>query len=542
MSRRGLLGSGASTGAPAIMPIAVFDEPASAIVDTKQGQLRGRRNGTVYEFRGVRYAEPQTVENRFLSPIPLKSWQGVRDALESGPASMQRWGPAGFMNAWAVQKDISEDCLRVNVWTPGLDGNKRPVMFWCHGGGFITGSGSTVAYDGKNLADFGDVVVVTVTHRLGVFGYLALVDIAGPAFAAAGNAGMLDIIEALKWVRDNIARFGGDPDNVTIFGQSGGGGKVSTLLAMPAAAGLFHKAIVESGSFNRVQTREDAARDTARLLASMGLACADAAKLRAVPAEQLLDAGLKAQIDYGPVVDGAYLPRHPFEPEAPGVSRSVPMIIGTTETELTFVASPEDFAITDADLRDRLVGEYGDGMLRVIDTYRTTYRGLSPSQLLFRIASDFGVRANAITQAEQKISQGGAPAFMYFVTWGSPIEGGKYEARHSIEVAYAFRNHRNPLVQQFLGAGPEQDRLGDQISSAWVAFARNGNPSNPVTGSWASYNLGSRPTMVFSSKTALVNDPNSTNRKLFMEMSAADAPRPTGFSLPQGRCGAMMPS
>lgn len=524
------------------MPTAVLGEPASAIVDTKQGQLRGRRNGTVYEFRGVRYAEPQTAENRFLSPIPLRSWRGVRDALESGPASMQRWGPAGFMNAWAVQKDISEDCLRVNIWTPGLDGNKRPVMFWCHGGFFITGSGSPVAYDGKNLADFGDVVVVTVTHRLGVFGYLDLVDLAGPAFAAAGNAGMLDIIEALKWVRDNIARFGGDPHNVTIFGQSGGGGKVSTLLAMPAAAGLFHKAIVESGSFNRVRTREDAARDTAKLLASLGLARADAAKLRAVPAEQLLDAGLKAQIDYGPVVDGAYLPRHPFEPDAPAVSRSVPMIIGTTETELTFLASPEDFTITDADLRDRLVGEYGDGMLRVIDTYRTTYPGLSPSQLFFRISSDFGVRANAITQAERKISQGGAPAYMYFMTWGSPIEGGKYEARHSIEVAYAFRNHRNPLVQQFLGAGPEQDRLGDQISSAWIAFARSGNPSNPVTGSWSSYNLGSRPTMVFSSRTALVNDPNSANRKLFMEMSAADAPRPTGFSLPRGGSGARMPS
>jgi para-nitrobenzyl esterase len=543
-SRRAVLKAGVAAAAFAAgWPRILFGQTGDAVVRTMQGQLRGRRVGRAYEFLGVRYAEPQTAENRFKPPIPLKSWQGVRDALKIGAASMQRGGSAGFMTAWVVQPEIGEDCLTVNVFTPAInDGEKRPVMFWCHGGGFTTGSGSTVAYDGKNLAAFGDVVVVTVTHRLNTFGYLHLADVARSAFAGSGNVGMLDIIEALKWVRDNIAQFGGDPGNVTIFGQSGGGGKVSTLMAMPAAAGLFHKAIVESGSTLRSQTREYASKTATALLAELGVAPGDAARLRTIPAERLLDASAKVGGNFGPVVDGVYLPRHPFDPDAPPLSRSVPMIIGNTAGETAINASEEDFGITDAQLKERLVTEYGDKMLAVIDAYRAAEPELSPSRLLFRITSDFGTRMNALTQAERKVQQGGAPAFVYFMAWGTPIQGGRLGARRTIEVGFAFYNQSNPLVQQYIGAGPEQDRLGAQIASAWVAFSRTGNPSNPVTGNWAPYNLTTRPTMVFASQTALVNDPSSSELKVVREIIASGGPRPTGLSIPRGRRGARPPS
>lgn len=544
LNRRSVLAAGVALTAFAVgVPGTVFGQSEDALVRTKQGQLRGRRVGNAYEFLGVRYAEPQTAENRFKPPIPLKPWQGVRDALTVGPAALQRWGPAGFMVAWAIQPEVSEDCLRINVFTPAIsDGKKRPVMFWCHGGGFTSGSGSCVAYDGKNLAVFGDVVVVTVSHRLNTFGYLHLADVAGGEFAGSGNVGMLDIIEALRWVRDNIPQFGGNPGNVTISGQSGGGSKVSTLMAMPAAAGLFHKAIVESGSTLRSQTREEASKTATALLAELGLSPGDAAKLRSVPAERLLDASVKIGGNFGPVVDGVYLPRNPFDPDAPPISRSVPMIIGNTADETAINASEEDFGITEAELRDRLVGEYGDKMLPVIAAYRAAEPALSPSRLLFRITSDFGMRINALTQAERKVQQGGAPAFVYFMAWETPIQGGRLGARHTIEVGFAFHNHKNELVQQYLGAGPEQDRLGDQIASAWVAFARTGNPSNPVTGNWAPYNPTSRPTMVFSSKTALINDPSAAELKVVREVIASGGPRPTGLSLPRGRGGPRLPS
>lgn len=527
-NRRALVAGGAAATAIATSaPSLVFGQAGEAIARTKQGQLRGRRIGNVYEFRGVRYAEPQTAENRFRPAIPLKPWQGVRDALKNGHSAMQVLSHAGFMTAWAVPNDLSEDCLFLNVWTPAInDGKKRPVMFWCHGGGFTSGSGDCVAFDGKNLAAYHDVVVVTVTHRLGAFGFLDLADVAG-----SGNAGMLDIVEALKWVRDNMAEFGGDPGNVTIFGQSGGGGKVSVLMAMPGAAGLFHKAIVESGSTLSVRDRSAAAESAAALMAALGVAPAEAAKLRTIPAEQLLEAATKAKVNFSPVVDGVNLPRDPFDPDAPSVSKSVPMIIGSNETETTIMATDEDFQITDTELRERLVGNYGNDMVAVIDSYRAHHPGITAPKLLFRITSDMGMRTNAIAQAERKAQQGGAPAFMYFMKWGSPIMGGKLGARHSIEMAFVFHNQDNPLVQDYVGKGPVQEVLADQFSTAWTTFARTGNPSDPVTGKWEPYNTTTRPTMVFSSKTALIDDPDSADRKLFMGMFESGAPRPTGLSL-----------
>ncbi len=544
VDRRSILAAGVAMTAFAIgAPGVASGQSPNEVVSTRQGKLRGRRVGDVYEFLGVRYAEPQNAANRFKPPIPLEPWQGVRDALKVGPAAMQRWGPAGFMTAWAVQPEISEDCLTVNVYTPAInDGKKRPVMFWCHGGAFVSGSGSTVAYDGKNLAAFGDVVVVTVTHRLGVFGFLHLAHLTGGDFAAAGNAGLLDIVEALKWVRDNIAAFGGDPGSVTLFGQSGGGMKISTLMAMPAAAGLFHKAIVQSGPMVRVQTAQEGSQAAQRLLSSLSIAPADAAQLRSIPAEALLDAGNKIQTFYGPVVDGVHLPRHPFDPDAPAVSKTVPMLIGSTETETTISASEDDFRITDAELRERLVGAYGDRMVSVIETYKATYPGLSPSRLLFRFSSDLGVRAPSIFQAERKVAQGGAPAFMYLMAWGTPIQGGRLEARHTIDVGFAFHNHHNLLVQQYIGAGPVQNRLGDEISSAWVAFARTGDPSNPITGKWDAYNTATRPTMVFSTKTALVKDPHRNNRRAFMAMYSEGGPKPMSIAVPRGRGATRLPS
>ena len=521
--RRSVLAAGIGLAGSTVGLASAAWADEAAVARTRQGALRGKKVGNVFQFRGVRYAEPQTPANRFRPPVPLRNWRGVRDALVDGNVAIQPpGGPRRMAGPYRVQQSLSEDCLFVNVFTPALhDGGRRPVMFWCHGGAYTTGSGILPPFDGSNLAAYGNVVVVTVTHRLGPLGFLYLPE-AGPGFADAGNAGMLDIVEALRWVRDNAAAFGGDPNNVTIFGESGGGAKVSVLLGMPSASGLIHKAIVQSGSSVQQRTPERASAATTRLLRELGIAPGDAQQLRSLSAERIQKAATDANVDSGPVVDGRSLPHHSFDPEATVWARSIPMIIGTNRTEESYWASADLFEMNDSILR-RMIGErLGPASAAAIDTYRSFYPSFSSGDIYFQMMSDIRFRGRAIQQAERKsrqAQQGGAPVFMYYLTWPSPIENGRWMSFHTLDIPFVFRNHRAKMFEDVLGFGAEQDRLADKMSAAWVAFARTGNPSNATTGSWKPYDTQSRSTMVFGHEALLVDDPNGANRPLFVGLA-----------------------
>ncbi len=519
IGRRGLLKGGLLGGAMLALPSAAMAAFNTVEVQTPLGRLRGRQLGDVFEFRGIRYAEPQTAANRFRAPVPAQPWSGTREALENGLMAMQHPSRGGL---WVLSfRDYgqkSEDCLTLNVYTPSIESSrKRAVMFWCHGGGFATGSGNVPVYDGHNLAEHGDVVVVTVNHRLNVFGYTGLHTLGGEEFADAGNAGMLDVVEALRWVRDNISEFGGDPDNVTIFGESGGGGKVSMLLGMPAAQGLFHKAIVQSGSGLRQQDPERSERGARALLDAFDLSPAEAGRLREIPAEQLLATAGPLLRQFAPAVDGNHLPRHSFDPDASPLAHDIPMIIGTNDTEATTFANDAMFNLTDEAMRNMLTGMMGPDMGPVIDDYAALYPDKSPSHLYFRIATDFMFRRSAIIQAERKVAQGGAPVFMYTLDYKSPVDGGRWLTPHAMDLPFMFRNHRIEQMVDCIGSGPDQDSVADAMSSAWIAFAKTGDPSSAAAGAWTPYDLDQRDTMVFDATSGMVSDPGSADRAIYME-------------------------
>jgi para-nitrobenzyl esterase len=371
---RGLFGSLIPTAGWSADAASKYETPP---VETASGKLRGVIQGGVYTFRGVPYAASTAGTNRFMPPRNVEPWTGVRDAFQNGPTAPQLAAPPNPLilghRAPAVE---GEDCLALNIFTPNAIG-KRPVMVWLHGGGFAGGAGSAHAFDGTNLARTGDVVVVTVNHRLNIFGYLYLADVAGEKYADSGNAGMLDIVAALQWTRENIAHFGGDPTNVTLFGQSGGGYKVSTLLGMPPTKGLIHKAIIESGSGLKGVRREDANRTTERVLAKLGLQANQVDELQKLPVERLLaaidnrgqGAAAGGPLVLAPVVDGRSLPRDPWDPTAPEISADVPVIIGSANTEGTFFASPDSplFSLDEAALKMQLSSRYGQATDKLIE-------------------------------------------------------------------------------------------------------------------------------------------------------------------------------
>jgi para-nitrobenzyl esterase len=342
--------------------IATADAGLAPVVETAAGKLRGASAAGIYSFKGIPYAASPTGRNRFMRPEAPQPWAGVRDVLAYAghawqlPNRPKRRPVLETLLGPADTTREGEDCLTLNVWTPGLGGGaKRPVMVWLHGGAFGYGSGNRAVTDGANLARRGDVVVVSVNHRLNIFGFLHLADIGGAAWAHSGNAGVLDLVAALRWVRDNIERFGGDPGNVTIFCESGGGGKVSVLLAMPAAHGLFHRAIIQSGAAIRVSTRERANALAEAVLKELGVGRNECEQLQTVPAERLLAAIAPAsravgrsrwplldRYDFGPVVDGIDLPQHPAEPGAPLTAADIPLMIGGTRDESAFLLAEDD--------------------------------------------------------------------------------------------------------------------------------------------------------------------------------------------------------
>lgn len=514
--------SGAALGASSILggamnkTIAANAKDSSAqgpVANTTSGKIRGTlEENKVNAFRGIPYGAPTGGANRFMPPQKPEAWTGVKETVEWGPEAPQ--GPHTEIPEVAAtipKGTISEDCLHLNVWTNGLDSRKRPVMVWLHGGGFTSGNGSYTMYDGGNMARKHDVVTVTLNHRLNSFGFLYLPEIGGAKFANASNAGMLDIVLALEWVRDNISNFGGDPNNVTIFGQSGGGGKVSTLLAMPPAKGLFHRAIVQSGANLKGVSPEDATKTAHMLMDKLGVKTAE--ELQQVPLDQLVAATLSTRgFGLAPVIDGKALPSGPFDPTAPAQSADVPLLIGTTEFEVNFFPNTNLDPIDDAQLHaavKRSTRANDEEVDKLIAVYRKGRPNASDVDLSQIVASD-AFRSAVITEAERKSAQP-APVYVYYFTWKTPVHDGKLKAFHTLEIPFALDNVDE--AKSMTGSGADRYPLQDKMSRAWAAFARMGNPNHKGLPNWPKFNTEQRATMIFDNQCKVVNDPHGEERQ-----------------------------
>lgn len=518
MDRRSFLGGAALAGALSKVQAAAKVESAPSLATTASGKIRGAIQDKVHYFKGVPYGASTEGSARFLPPAKPQPWTGVRDALELGPASPQV--PSNLIPESMAQQPKSdangaEDCLHLNVWTPALDTAKRPVMVWFHGGGYSAGSANWNMYNGGNLAAKENVVVVTVNHRLNVFGYLYLAELGGEKYTHASNVGMLDCIAALEWVRDNIAAFGGNPANVTIFGQSGGGGKVSTLLAMPAAKGLFHRAIAMSGSAVKGVPKDRASQGAEAFMAKLGLKPNQVDELQKMPQAQLLAAMRGVQgLQLSPVVDGRTLPTDPFDPVAPAITADVPLMIGSTETEVTWNNSVNFDPLDDAALHKRIADSMhlDDGAVsKLIAVYKKGRPQASNLDLFFILSTDVSnFRTGTDTEANRKSELAKASVYKYYFQWYSPVREGKLRSYHTLDIPFVFQNVE--IAESMVGSGPERQPLADKMSGAWAAFARSGNPNHKGIPKWEPYNEKTRATMIWNNQPKAVNDPYRDER------------------------------
>ncbi|HZT31966.1 MAG TPA: carboxylesterase family protein [Bryobacteraceae bacterium] len=498
----------------------------SPVAETAYGRVRGVSLRGVHIFRGIPYGGPAEGGRRFLPPAKPAKWAGVRDAKVTGPRCVQ--GPGNILLSPLIgeyfgggrpdrveisRQDDSENCLVLNVLTPGLRG-KRPVMFYIHGGG-LSGGSSVLTLLGDGLVREQDVVLVGVNHRLNVFGYTYLGGLSSKY--AAGNAGQLDLVAALQWVRENIARFGGDPANVMIFGESGGGAKVSALMAMPATKGLFHRASVQSGSALRVGTAEAGTELARKLLANLGLHESQVDELPKIPADKLFAAARAAGLGGTMVVDGHSIPQQTWDPTAPEVSATVPLLVGNDKDESTLFSLKNEalFSLDDAGLRASLVkaGTAEGDLDSLLALYRRDHPADSPTDLYFRISTDRGARRNAIRQAERKAEQGRANVYMWYCQWNTPLGQGKFKIK-------SFHTCDLPLTMRLVRF-PESEQLSRQLAGAWAAFARTGNPSQKGL-AWPAYTLAERATMIFDGpKSEVVNDPDRDERRMVRDRPSA---------------------
>jgi para-nitrobenzyl esterase len=483
-----------------------------------------------------------------MPPVKPEPWKGIRNALQYGricpyqdSAHFDTNGQnfanhdedAFVLHRGAFLTVPGEDCLRVNLWTPEINASrKRPVMVYMHGGGFTAGSGhDLLSYDGESLARNHDVVVLTHNHRLNVYGYLNLGYLAGEKYASAANVGMLDIVAVLEWVRNNIATFGGDPGNVTIFGQSGGGGKVLALMAMPAAKGLFHRAIVQSGPFLKALSQDYSGHLAELVVEELGLSKSQVNELQKIPVDRLSGAAAEAmkkmpphksslrevydQDNWGPTVDGLILPRHPFDPGAPQISVDVPLLTGTNLHEaISGVDRPDVNAMRIEEVH-RLVGkEFADRAEQIINAYRRDYPEAKPFDLYATIAAA-SFRRPAFEQATRKAALGAAPAYSYVYCWRTPVLDGRPGSFHAAEIAFTFDNAE--ICDHYSGGTPEAFVLSKQISTAWVNFARTGNPNHNGLPHWPAYTSEHRATMYFDVPCAIRNNPEGEGLRLIAE-------------------------
>src|ERR1700722_4955850 len=495
-------------------------------VATASGQVRGLISSGVLQFKSVPYGASTGGTNRFQRPRPPTPWTGVRDCFGYGQVSPQVPYDVSHEYARLIQFDLNvalggmgEDCLHLNIWTPGTKREgKRAVLFCIHGGGFAICSGNHPMYDGAKLASLGDVVVVAVTHRLSSFGYLNLADVdPSGRWADAGAAGMLDLIAALEWVRDNIEAFGGDPNCVTIFGQSGGGWKVSTLLGMPAARGLYHRAAVQSGSWVSHVPRQATAQVAEGFIQKLGLTRTSIDQIQYLPWTQLLAAQTAiGGHAFAPVPDGTHIPANPLAAEVMSLSDQVPLIVSTTldDAGLFF----DRFAMTEGELGDTLLASYGPEGAKLKQIYRDHFPEKSPYLLHAQIVTDAGFRRFAHAQAENKAARNGAAVYTYLWEWVCPASDGKFGAVHAMDVSASMHNERDAI----LGSGSaDARRMCDALASTWLAFAKTGDPNNPRIPDWPRFDSLQRSTLVFDRDTRIERDPHGALRELWLHRPPA---------------------
>ena len=503
-------------------------------VETRSGRIRGGTEPGLHVFRGVPYARAPVGALRLRPPEQPEPWGGIREVRGAALAAPQSPGLVARLLGAGVDR-CGEDCLFLNVWTPAADAGRRPVLVWLHGGGFTTGSGSMSIYDGSHLARHGDVVVVTLNYRLGALGYLALSAAVEEEGGSLGNLGLRDQIEALRWVRDHITLFGGDPGNVTIFGESSGAMSVATLLAVPAAQGLFARAVLQSGAGDNVHDRDTAERVAETFMKEMGLAPADLASLRGVPVDALLTAqehtiGALARevagLAFQPVVDGDLVPQRPLEAVRAGSAAAVPMLIGTNRDEWKlYGVSDHRLKTLDAAALVRrcarnIPGADADGCSRaerVVDGYRRARSGrtsVEPRDLWFAIESDRHFRVPAMQLAEAHANRQPA-TYAYLFTWESPALGGALGSCHALDVPFVFGGVEGGSVSKFVGDGPAVRTLSDRMQEAWLAFARTGRPAHPALGDWPAYEAKRRATMILGESCGWEAAPLEAERALW---------------------------
>jgi para-nitrobenzyl esterase len=535
-------GMAVSYSVPGLSTVAAWalSEP---IIETAYGKVRGFLNDGICAFRGIRYGASTAGKNRFKPPQKPAPWAGVRDATSYGYSAPQTNPATRGIDApdseigqilagsdeYRAAPSESEDCLFLNVWTPGLGAaKKRPVMVWLHGGGYSMGSASSLLYDGTNLARRGDVVMVGINHRLNVFGYTNLGDFGFPEYAHSGNAGQLDIIAALEWVRDNIERFGGDPKRVMIFGESGGGSKVSMLLASPPAKGLFHSAVIESGPGIRMGERGPAAKAAEMLLSELGLDSKRLPELQSLSTDKILaayfaaTAALARQIAgsdaFRPILDPEVLPAHPFHPTASLISENVPVMVGWNKTESTAfsLSDAKLFSLDESEMKKRIEGLVGSDADPLLQAYRKEFPKLTPSAVYFYISSYSMMGSGSVAIAERKAALGKAPAYLYRFDWETPVMNGKLISPHGLEMPMVFDNVDRGGAA-LTGGGAVAKSIAASVSEAWIAFARSGNPNTPKSKlpRWEPYDIAKRATMIIDEPSRIVYDPQKEQRVIF---------------------------
>jgi len=493
---------------------------SNLIVETRYGKVQGSKQGSISVWKGIPFAQPPTGERRFRSPQPPEPWTGVREATAFSPMAPQvQEAPAGLVGAnRAVDlRPMSEDCLSLNIWSPGADQEKRPVMVWIHGGAFTLGSASDPWYDGTSFAANHNIVVVTLNYRLGILGFVYLKDLAGADAGYTGNCGLLDQIAALHWVRENIAAFGGDPDNVTVMGESAGAMSIGTLLGMPAAHGLFQRAVLQSGAGSDLTTRPRATNVAQALLAKLGLETSQLSTLAEVPLEALLKIQPELGREFGgvqafsPIIDGETLPQHPSAMIAQGSAADVAILAGTNRDEWRLFALMSGGPKVD---EVQLTQLFGDEAQRARAIYTEARADTSPELAWIDIMSDLVFRMPAIRLAELQVQQG-APVWMYRFDWQSPAFGGRLGAAHAVELPFVWNTLDPEISRRFTGDSPTRQPLADLMHASWAAFIRSGNPAIASLPAWPPYDLEWRATMIFSDVPHVVDDPQGQVRALW---------------------------